>query len=142
MEVLCFLHELELHIFKRVDRTYLVVCKKGDVAWVGDGEDLPVPKEGGPRLEQPREHVKLKVRDVVIAREVDSRLQGHGLQAGADRMNLVQSKSEHFPRNDCPLTETSPPEIGRITFCYPECITGEKALGENGLQFTEHVAKH
>ena len=97
MEVLVsltwFTENLELYIFKRLDKTktYLVVCKKGDVAWVGDSEDLPVPEEGGPRLEQPREHVKLKVRDVVIAREVDSRLQGHGLQAGADRMNLVQS---------------------------------------------------
>ena len=142
---LCFWHDLLKivhYTLHRIKLTHLVISKEGDVAWVGDCQDLPVPKQGGPGLEQTREHVKLKVGDVIVAREVDSGLQGHGLQAWADGVDLVQGESEHLPRNDCPFTETSPPEVGRITFGYPECITGEKALGENGLEFTEHVAKH
>ena len=107
-----------------------------------DRQYLPVPQQGGPRLEEPREHVKLEVGDVVVASEVDGRLQRHRLEARADGMDFVQSEPEHFPRNYCPLTETSPPEVGSITFGYPECITREKALGINGLEFTEHVAKH
>ena len=103
---------------------------------MGDRQDLPVAEQSGPRLEESGEHVKLKVGDVVIAREVDGRLKRHGLQARAYRVHLVQGESEHLPGNYCPLTETSPPEVSSITFGYPECITGEKALGENGFEFT------
>ena len=126
-----------------MDKTqYLVISKEGNIARVGDCQDLPVAQQSRPRLEESGEHVKLKVGDVIIAREVNGRLERHGLQARADWVNLVQGESEHFPRNNCPFTETSSPEFGSITFCYPECITRKQALGENGLEFTEHVAKH
>lgn len=45
--------------------------------------------EPGTNLEEASENVKLKHGDVVVAGEVDSRFEGHGLQARADVMHFV-----------------------------------------------------
>ena len=93
----------------------------------------------------PGEDIKLKVADVVVAREVDRRLERHRLQTGGYRVHLqvlkitwachriicqhhlnwalhdprkdhlVERESEHLPRNDGPLPKGGSPEIGGIT---------------------------
>lgn len=51
----------------------------------------------GTDLEEAREDVKLKDRNVVVAGEVDGGLEGHGLQAGADGVHFVKALSKDFP---------------------------------------------
>lgn len=105
----------------------LVVGQEGHVARVGHRQTVPVPQQGRPRLqnkdrrelsvtlrrkqpltswgadlEQPGEDVKLKHRDVVVAGQVDGRLQGHGLQAQTDGVELMESLAEGSPRHDGP----------------------------------------
>lgn len=93
----------------------------------------------------PGEDIKLKVADVVVAREVDRRLERHRLQTGGYRVHLrvlkitwachriicqqhlswalqsprkdhlVERESKHLPRNDGPLPKGGSPEIGGIT---------------------------
>ena len=104
-------------------------------SWIND-------KKAKSQISLPGEDVKLKVRDVVIAREVYGGLEGHGLQPRADAVHLVQSQSEHFPGNYSPLTKTSSPEICGVTFGNSEGVPREHPLGEHGLQLAEHVAEH
>lgn len=53
-------------------------------------------------LKEASENVKLEHRNVVVAGEVNGGLQGHGLQAWADGMHLVEALPEDFPRHYCP----------------------------------------
>lgn len=53
-------------------------------------------------LEEPGEDVKLEDGDVVVAGEVDGGLEGHGFQARADGVELVQCLPEHLPRHYSP----------------------------------------
>lgn len=48
-------------------------------------------------LEQPGEDVELKDRDVVVACQVDGGLEGHGLQAQADGVELVEGLTKRSP---------------------------------------------
>jgi len=50
-------------------------------------------------LEEAREDVELKHRDVVVAREVDGGFEGHGFQPRADKMHFVKTLAEHLPRH-------------------------------------------
>lgn len=55
-----------------------------------------------PYLKQSREDIELEHWDVVIARQVNRGLQGHGFQPRADRVHLVQGLTETLPGNDSP----------------------------------------
>ena len=57
-------------------------------------------------LEQSGEDVELEHGDVVVAGEVYGGLERHGLQAGADGMELVEGLAEHLPRNYGPGKRT------------------------------------
>ena len=59
---------------------YLVISKKCNITRMSDSQDLPVPQQSGPGLEQSSEHVELKVWDVIIAGQVYGGLERHGLQ--------------------------------------------------------------
>ena len=39
------------------------------------------------------------------------------------------------------VTKWSLPEVGRVRFRDPEVVSGEAAVGEDGLDLTEHVAE-
>ncbi len=65
----------------------------------------------------PGEDVELEVGNVIVARQVDRRLQGHGFQAGTDGMRLVQRLSKDLPRNDRPANTTR---------CRPEPTKNER----------------
>lgn len=67
-------------------------------------------------LKKPGEDVKLKHRDVVVAGEVYCGLEGHGLQARADWVKLVQSLSEDLPLDDSPAKiRAAHREYGQMT---------------------------
>ena len=65
-----------------------------------NGEAVPVAYDGVPRLEQPGEDVKLKVGDVVVARQIDGGLEGVGLQSFLETVNFIQALTERLPRHD------------------------------------------
>ena len=144
---------------------HLIIGEESHVARMCDCQNLPVSEQGRPWLEKPgnsrfvsataskksfswvtpREDIKLKVADIVVAREVDRRLERHRLQTGGycvhlrvlkitwachrifcqqhlswalqdpRKDHLVECESEHLPRNDGPLPKGGSPEIGGIT---------------------------
>lgn len=53
----------------------------------------------------PSEDVKFEIWDVIVAGQVDGRFEGHGLQAGADRVRFVQRLPEDLPRHDRPFRD-------------------------------------
>ena len=58
---------------------------------MSDSQDLPVPQQSGPGLEQSSEHVELKVWDVIIAGQVYGGLECHGLQTW--KLKIILKKS-------------------------------------------------
>ena len=88
---------------------HLIIGEESHVARMCDRQNLPVSEQGRPWLEKPGnnrfvsattcqrkkfswvtpgEDIKLKVADVVVAREVDRRLERHRLQTGGYRVHL------------------------------------------------------
>ena len=83
-----------------------------------------------PDLEESGEDVELKHRDVVVAGQVDGGLQGHGLQAQADGVELMESLAERSPRHDGPAQVRGgsagfPPHL--ITVASQSAETPEKS---------------
>ena len=64
-------------------------------------------------LEQACEDVELEHGDIVVAREVDGGLEGHGLQPGADEMHFVKALSEDLPWHYRPAGETEVRDVGQ-----------------------------
>ena len=80
---------------------HLVIRHEGHVAPVVHGQAVPVAQHRRPRLEQTREHVKLKVGDVVVTCEIYCCFQGAGLQALLVKLvHLVEALAECFPGHD------------------------------------------
>lgn len=67
-------------------------------------------------LKQPGEDVELKDWDVVVAGEVDSWLESHGLQSGADWVELMEWLTKHLPRHDGPVTHGQNDTSGNVSY--------------------------
>lgn len=81
-------------------RLHLVVGEKCHVSRVRHSQDLPVSQEARPGLKEPSKDVEFKVGDEVVAREVDGGLEGHRLEAGADRVHLGEGLAKVLPGDD------------------------------------------
>ena len=64
---------------------------------------------------------------------------------GATRQEVTAYGKFHLaqPNLAClPVVELDPPEVCCVALGDPECVAGEGAVGEDGLQFTQHVREH
>lgn len=101
-----------------------------------DRKQLPIFEQRIPWVEQPAEHVELKIADVIIARQVDCVLQRVRFIAHTKFVHFVQLVAELLPRHNVPFrTESIHPKFLRLTLGNAKAGANEFAIGEFRFQF-------